>query len=115
MRAGAALAEEGVGQSCLGSQPPPRLKPEQLLDEILRLRVRVTLLHDVTKRPGREECKISSEDRRLLRPLLGAWGAEVLEDPGQLVSVVVAGEERLLCDDLGQDAATAPDVHWRGV
>ena len=115
MRTGAALAEEGVSQGCLGSQPPPRLKPEQLPDEILRLRVRVTLLHDVTKRPGREEYKISSKDRRLLRPLLGAGGAEVLEDPGQLVSVVVAGEERLLCDDLGQDAATAPEVHWGGV
>ena len=115
MRAGAALAEEGVSQGSLGSQPPPGLKPENLLDEILGLRVRVTLLHDLAQRPGREECKISSEDRRLVRPLLRGWGAEVLEDLGELVRVVVAGEERLPGDDLGEDAAAAPEVNRGGV
>ena len=115
MRAGAALAKEGVSQGSLGSQPPPGLKPEDLLDEILGLRVGVTLVHDVTEGPGREECKISSEDRRLVWPLLLGRRAQVLEDLGELVRVVVAGEERLPGDDLGQDAAAAPEVHRGGV
>ena len=115
MRTGPTLTEEGVSQGSLGSQPPPWIKSEHLLNEILCLWIRVTLLHDITKGPGREECKISSEHRRLFRPLLLAGGAQVLEDLGQLVSVVVAGEERLLGDDLSEDAATAPDIHWGGV
>ena len=115
MRAGAALAEEGVSQGSLGSQPSPGLEPQYLLDEILGLRVRVTLVHDVTEGPGREECKISSEDRGLVRPLLLGRRAEVLEDLGELVRVVIAGEEGLPGDDLGQDAAAAPEVHRGGV
>ena len=48
-------------------------------------------------------------------PVLLGRGAEHGEDPAQLVRLVVAGEERLPGDQLGQDAAAAPDVHRGGV
>ena len=48
-------------------------------------------------------------------PVLLGGGPEHGEDPAQLVRLVVAGEQRLPGDQLRQDAAAAPDVHWGGV
>ena len=43
-------------------------------------------------------------------PLVSSWSASDLKDFKKLVVLVAAWEERLLCDDLGEDAADRPDV-----
>ena len=48
-------------------------------------------------------------------PVLRGGRAEHGQDGGELVRLVEAGEERLAGDELGQDAAAAPDVHRGGV
>ena len=70
MGTGPAVREEGVRQGRLGSQARPGVELEHFLDEIFSLWVKVSLVQDITKRPGRKECKISAEHRGLLWPLL---------------------------------------------
>ena len=70
MGAGPAVREEHVRQGRLGSQARPGVELEHFLDEIFSLWVKVSLVQDITKRPGRKECKISAEHRGLLWPLL---------------------------------------------
>ena len=59
--------------------------------------------------------EVVPQHRRVLRPGGGGRGAEHLEDLGQLVRLVLPGEQGGLPVELGKDAAAGPHVDWSGV
>ena len=59
--------------------------------------------------------EVVPQDGRLLWPVDLGGGAQQGEDGAQLVRLVPPGEQRLPADQLGQDAARAPDVDRGGV
>ena len=115
MRAEAALAEVGVGQGGLGSDPLLGVELQHLVQEIPGQGVPVHVRDEIENVPGLEVDEVVPQHGRLVRPVRHGGRAEELEDLGELVRLVLAGEERLAGDELGQDAAAAPDVHRGGV
>ena len=59
--------------------------------------------------------KVVPEDGGVLRPGRDRRSAHHLEDLGQLVRLVLAGEQRGPPVQLGEDAAAGPDVYRGGV
>ena len=115
MRAEAALTEVGVGQGGLGSDPLLGVELQHLVQEIPGQGVPVHVGDEIENVPGLEVDEVVPQHGRLVRPVRHGGRAEELEDLGELVSVVVAGEEGLPGDDLGEDAAAAPEVNRGGV
>ena len=115
MRAEAALAEVGVGQGGLGSDPLLGVELQHLVQEIPGQGVPVHVRDEIENVPGLEVDEVIPQHGRLVRPVRHGGRAEELEDLGELVRLVLAGEQRGPPVQLGEDAAAGPDVYRGGV
>ena len=71
--------------------------------------------YEVPQVPGAVPEEVVPHHVSVAGPVLLRRGAQHAQDPGELVLLVEAGEERLPGDELGEDAAAAPEVHRGGV
>ena len=133
MRTGPVVTEVRMGQGSLGGDPSLRIKQQHFLKReknklflcfffVLSFahlqqvqRQRVNLRDELFDVPGLLVDEVVPQHGRVLRPGRGWWSPEELEDLGELVSLVLPGEQRGLAVELGEDAAAAPDVHRGGV
>lgn len=102
-----------VGKGLAGLYAGTRVENQHLLQQLNRLRVGVLEL--VLERLALALGKRLDESEGVLAADCAdniVWRrAEQFGDDGELVDVVLAGEERLALKHLGEDAASAPDVH----
>ena len=115
MRAEAALAEVGVGQGGLGSDPLLGVELQHLVQEIPGQGVPVHVRDEIENVPGLEVDEVVPQHGRLVRPVRHGGRAEELEDLGELVSLVLPGEQGGLPVEFSKDTAAGPDIDRSGV
>ena len=113
MRADSVVGEVGVGQRLRRSQPLLRVEEQHPVEEVAGAGVEIR--QDRCHAAAARVREVAAEDARLLRPVRLGGRPEHVEDLAKLVDLVLAGEEGLPGDELGEDASAAPEVDGRGV
>jgi len=100
VRTGPVVTEVRVSQSTLGRHPGLRIKQQHFLQQVQRQGV--NLRYEILQVSGLVVDEVVPQHRRVLRPGGGGRGAEHLEDLGQLVRLVLPGEQGGLPVELGK-------------